>query len=440
MVNKGVSKRMRVEQHIDMLKGTHYDALFEKLYGESHVEGNKKRYIDAIHGFEKQFGEGNLGIFSAPGRIEIGGNHTDHNNGKVLTASINLDSIGIAMPTALNEVTIVSPGYDQDFTIHLDDLSCDQDGATIQLVQGLLEGFQTFGHRIGGFNVYVTSNVIPAAGVSSSASFEMLICAIIDHFYNEGKVSKVDYAKIGKYAENNHWNKASGLLDQMASAIGNLVTIDFRDEDHPVVEQVDVDFESSDYGVIVVNTGDGHADLSAEYSAIPEEMKQVAHYFGKQVCADIQLEDILNNIKELREQVSDRAILRAIHFHNENKVVEQQLESLATNDFDRFLSLITASGDSSWTLLQNCYSISNPNVQGVPVALAMTKMFISKIGKGACRVHGGGFAGTILAIIPKAFVKDYETYMEANFMKDAIYPMVIRPYGAINVSSMVALG
>ena len=223
----------------------------------------------------------------------------------------------------------------------------------------------------------------------------------------------------------------------MASAIGNLVTIDFMDESNPIVEQVRIDFESSDYGVIVVNTGDGHADLSEEYSSIPEEMKQVANFFGKQVCAEIQLEDILNNVKELREKVSDRAILRAIHFHNENKVVEEQLKSLKANNFDRFLSLISASGDSSWTMLQNCYSVSNPDAQGIPLALAMTKMFISKIGKGACRVHGGGFAGTILTIIPKEFIQEYADYMENNFMKNSIYPMVIRTFGAINVSSML---
>ena len=428
---------MDLKQHIDTLNGTHHDALFKRLYGESGIEENKNRYINTLKGFEKRFGKMDVEVFSAPGRIEISGNHTDHNNGKVLTASINLDSIGVATPHSVSEVTIVSEDYDQDFTIKLDDLSCEEDGGTVSLVKGMLEGFQKFGYEIGGFNVYVTSNVIPAAGVSSSASFEMLICTIIDHFYNEGKMSKIDYAKIGKYAENNYWNKASGMLDQMASAIGNLVTIDFIDENNPIVKQLDVDFERSDYGIIVVNTGDGHADLSEEYSSIPEEMKEVANYFGKQVCGEIQLDDMLNHLKALRESVSDRAILRAIHFHKENKVVEEQLESLGANDFDRFLSLISASGDSSWTLLQNCYSISNHAEQGIPLALALTKMFISKVGKGACRVHGGGFAGTILTIIPREHVQAYRSYMEDHFMENAIYPMVIRPYGAINLSSMI---
>ena len=428
---------MRIEEHLEILNESQHNDLFGKLYGENHIEENKNRYINAVKGFEKRFGEKEIGVFSAPGRIEISGNHTDHNNGKVLTASINLDSIGVATLNDSNKITIVSEDYDQDFTIELDGLKCDQDGGTVSLVKGMLEGFQKFGHRIGGFDVYVTSNVIPAAGVSSSASFEMLICAIIDHFYNDGEISKEDYAKIGKYAENHYWNKASGLLDQMASAIGNLITIDFKDESNPIVERVNVDFESSDYGVIVVNTGGGHADLSEEYSSIPEEMKQVANFFGKQVCAEITLSQMLENLKGLREKVSDRAILRAIHFHNENKVVEDQLASLKDNDFDRFLSLITASGQSSWTMLQNCYSISDPHEQGVTLALALTKMFIDKIGKGACRVHGGGFAGTILAIIPKQFVQEYATYMEEHFMNNAIYPMVIRPYGAICVSDML---
>lgn len=428
---------MRFEQSIKILNNTHNDALFKKLYGKCNIEVNKKRYVNAIKGFEQRFGQRDFEVFSAPGRIEIGGNHTDHNNGKVLTASINLDSIGVAAPNSSNQITVVSEDYGQDFTINIADLICDEDGGTVRLVKGIIAGFKTFEHCIQGFDVYVTSNVIPAAGVSSSASFEMLICAIIDDFYNAGNMSKVIYAKIGKYAENNYWNKASGMLDQMASAIGNLVTIDFMDESNPVVEQVEIDFESSDYGVIVVNTGDGHADLSEEYSSIPLEMKQVANYFGKQVCAEIELEDILNHVKELRTHVSDRAILRAIHFHQENKIVDKQVKSLKTNNFDQFLNLISASGDSSWTMLQNCYSNSNYEKQGVTLALAMTKIFISKIGKGACRVHGGGFAGTILAILPKDYVQAYADYMSKNFMENAIYPMVIRPYGAINLTRML---
>lgn len=411
--------------------------LFVDLYGENNVEMNKKRYVSAIEGFTKRFHHEDFEVFSSPGRVEIGGNHTDHNRGKVLAGSINLDCIGIAAKTKNNYVSIVSENYQLDFSISLDDLSSGDEGSTIELVKGLLAGFKETGKNLGGFDVYVTSNVLAAAGVSSSASFEMLICSIIDHFFNENHVSKTEYALIGKYAENHFWNKESGLLDQMACAVGGIVNIDFKNEENPEIKKINFDFNKVGYEIIIVNTGKGHADLSEEYSSIPKEMKQVAAYFGKNVLAELKLDDIISNIKTLRNQVSDRAILRAIHFFNENKLVEKQVECLEDGNFNEFLNLVSASGNSSWKLLQNCYSVSNITEQGIPLALELTRQFISKTGKGALRVHGGGFAGVIMAIIPKENTKAYIEYIETNFLENSTYPMIIRPYGAVKITDLL---
>lgn len=419
------------------LNSTQNAKLWVDLYGEEIVEKNKQRYVTAIEKFTKRFQHEDFEVFSAPGRVEISGNHTDHNGGKILAGSINLDCIGIATKTKNNYVSIVSENYQLDFTINIDDLNSDHEGSTIELLKGLLAGFKETGKNLGGFDVYVTSNVLSAAGVSSSASFEMLICSILDHFFNENRLSKTEYAMVGKYAENHFWNKDSGLLDQMACAVGGIINIDFCNVDNPAIKNINFDFSNVGYEIIIVNTGKGHADLSEEYSSVPKEMKQVANYFGKSVLAELKLEDIISNLKSLRNQVSDRAILRAIHFFNENTVVGKQIESLENGNFNEFLTLVSASGNSSWKLLQNCYSMSNIAEQGIPLALELTQQFILKIGKGATRVHGGGFAGVIMAIIPKENTKDYIEYIEANFLENSTYPITIRPYGAVNISDLM---
>ncbi|MEK4236841.1 galactokinase [Paenibacillus sp. FSL H7-0714] len=421
------------------LNSTQNAKLWVDLYGEDIVEKNKQRYVTAIEKFTKRFQHEDFEVFSAPGRVEIGGNHTDHNGGKILAGSINLDCIGIATKTKNNYVSIVSENYQLDFSINIDDLNSEHEGSTIELLKGLLAGFKETDKNLGGFDVYVTSNVLSAAGVSSSASFEMLICSIMDHFFNENRLSKTEYAIVGKYAENHFWNKDSGLLDQMACAVGGIINIDFQNEDNPTIKNINFDFNKVGYEIIIVNTGKGHADLSEEYSSVPKEMKQVATYFGKSVLAELKLEDILSNLKSLRNQVSDRAILRAIHFFNENTVVDKQIESLESGNFNEFLTLVSASGDSSWKLLQNCYSMSNITEQGIPLALELTQQFISKIGKGASRVHGGGFAGVIMAIIPKENTKDYIEYIEANFLENSTYPITIRPYGAVKITDLMTV-
>ncbi len=371
-------------------------------------------------------------LFSSPGRTEISGNHTDHNHGKVLAGSINLDCVGVAAKNNSSKVHIISETFNQSFIIDLNDLSpSDKKAGTIDLVKGLLQGFKESGYEVGGFNAYITSNVISAAGVSSSASFEMLLCSILNTFFNEGRMDTVAYAHIGKYSENVYWDKASGLLDQMACAVGGLITIDFLEPASPVVEKIDFDFSSQNHSLIIVNTGKGHADLSADYSSVPIEMKKVAEFFGKEVCAEITEEEVIGHLAEVREYAGDRSVLRALHFFEENKRVEAEVKALKEGRFSDFLNNITASGNSSWKWLQNCFTNSAYQEQGITVALALTELFIAGKQRGACRVHGGGFAGVIMAMLPNDLVEEYVAYIEKALGEGNAYRMSIRPYGAI---------
>ena len=423
---------------LKMLDLTSTHELMEKLYGKNEVESNVARYKDLVAKFEKEFGDKDMLIFTSPGRTEISGNHTDHNHGKVLAGSINLDCVGVAAKNDSNIVNIVSETFNQKFSINLADLSPSSKMAgTVDLVKGLLKGFEEKGYTVGGFDAYITSNVISAAGVSSSAAFKMLLCSMLNVFFNDNKMDAVAYAHVGKYSENHYWNKSSGLLDQMACAVGGLITIDFYDPKNPVVEQIPFDFSSQNYSLIIVNTGKGHADLSADYSSVPNEMKKVAEYFGKEVCAQVKEEDVIANLSKIREYAGDRSVMRALHFFEENKRVEAEVAALKENRFDDFLAGITASGNSSWKWLQNCYTNSNVQEQGISVALALTEMFIEEKGRGACRIHGGGFAGVIMAMLPNDLVDEYIEYIEKALGKGNAYKMSIRPYGAICVNQEV---
>ncbi len=423
---------------LKMLDLTSTHELMEKLYGKNEVESNVARYKDLVAKFEKEFGDKDMLIFTSPGRTEISGNHTDHNHGKVLAGSINLDCVGVAAKNDSNIVNIVSETFNQKFSINLADLSPSSKMAgTVDLVKGLLKGFEEKGYAVGGFDAYITSNVISAAGVSSSAAFEMLLCSMLNVFFNDNKMDVVAYAHVGKYSENHYWNKSSGLLDQMACAVGGLITIDFYDPKNPVVEQIPFDFSSQNHSLIIVNTGKGHADLSADYSSVPNEMKKVAEYFGKEVCAQVKEEDVIANLSKIREYAGDRSVMRALHFFEENKRVEAEVAALKENRFDDFLAGITASGNSSWKWLQNCYTNSNVQEQGISVALALTEMFIEEKGRGACRIHGGGFAGVIMAMLPNDLVDEYIEYIEKALGKGNAYKMSIRPYGAICVNQEV---
>lgn len=429
---------MKVNDTMKQLESESAKKLLAELYGEEAVEEQKKRYKDLVESFQKKFPEEDIFLFSSPGRTEISGNHTDHNYGKVLAGSINLDCVGVAAKNNSRKVSIVSETYNQSFVIDLDDLSpSEKKAGTIDLVKGLLKGFLEKGYEIGGFNAYVTSNVISAAGVSSSASFEMLICSILNTFFNHGTMDTVAYSHIGKYSENVYWDKASGLLDQMACAVGGLITIDFKNPEAPVVEKIDFDFSSQNHSLIIVNTGKGHADLSADYSSVPAEMKKVAQFFGREVCAQITEEEVISQLQEVREYAGDRSVLRALHFFEENKRVEAEVLALKENRFEDFLKNITASGNSSWKWLQNCFTNSSFQEQGITVALALTELFIEEKKRGACRVHGGGFAGVIMAMLPKDIVEEYIAYIEKALGEGSAYPMSIRPYGAVCINELM---
>ena len=423
---------MKVCDTIQMLESEKSRKLMTALYGEAAVDANIERYQNLVKSFQKKFAEEDVTLFSSPGRTEISGNHTDHNHGKVLAGSINLDCVGVAAKNNSSKVHIISETFNQSFIIDLNDLSpSDKKAGTIDLVKGLLQGFKESGYEVGGFNAYITSNVISAAGVSSSASFEMLLCSILNTFFNEGRMDTVAYAHIGKYSENVYWDKASGLLDQMACAVGGLITIDFLEPASPVVEKIDFDFSSQNHSLIIVNTGKGHADLSADYSSVPIEMKKVAEFFGKEVCAEITEEEVIGHLAEVREYAGDRSVLRALHFFEENKRVEAEVKALKEGRFSDFLNHLTASGNSSWKWLQNCFTNSAYQEQGITVALALTELFIAGKQRGACRVHGGGFAGVIMAMLPNDLVEEYVAYIEKALGEGNAYRMSIRPYGAI---------
>ena len=426
---------MNEKELVEYMQTASWKQILENLYGEAGVEEQKARYEYVLKEYVDFFGaeDTSLQVFSSPGRTEIGGNHTDHNLGKVLAGSIDLDSISIAAPTNDGKITIHDLKYKEDFTISIFDTKKQNDErGAVSLIRGMIKGFQDRGLRVGGFRACIVSSVIAAAGVSSSASFEMLICAMMDDFYNQGSVPETVYAQIGQYAENAYWDKQSGLLDQTACAVGGLIAIDFETPGTPVIKKITGDFSDYGYRLVVVNTGSGHADLSAEYSSIPIEMKSVAEFFGKATCREISEKQVKQNIVAIRETCGDRAVMRALHFFEENERVDREIEALENKDFQSFLNEVNASGDSSWKWLQNVYCADAVHVQPIPVSLALTDLFIRKKGiKAACRIHGGGFAGVILAVLPEDVIEEYSNDMRQAGMDP--YIMNVRRYGAINV-------
>ena len=411
-------------------------SVLSSVYGEENLAKEQARYEHLATKFKECFGEGEVDFFSAPGRTEILGNHTDHNHGKVLTASIAMDTIAAARKNGTSLVHVISEGY-KAITIDLENLDseCKCKG-TLSLLIGMFECAIKKGYKVEGFDAYITTEVIGAAGVSSSASFEMLICAIMNYFSNEGKIDYVEYAKIGQYAEHEYWLKQSGLLDQMACAVGGVIAIDFKEE-MPKVEKVEFGYDKLGYDLIIVNTGKGHADLSADYSSVPNEMKKVAQFFGKEVCAEVTEQQVIDNIQEVRAFAGDRSVMRALHFFEENKRVEAEVAALKEGRFEDFLANITASGNSSWKWLQNCYTTASVQEQGISIALALTELFIAEKQRGACRIHGGGFAGVIMAMLPNDIVDEYIDYIEHAMGAGSAYRMSIRPYGAVCVNDII---
>ena len=417
----------------ELIKSGNFDEKLIDIYVDvEQLEYQKKRYINTIAKFEEYYGDGEVQIFSAPGRSEIGGNHTDHQHGKVLACAINRDAIGVVRKS--EEIRLISDGSDE-ILVDITDLEIKEEekGTTLSLIKGVLAGFQEREYKIGGFHAYITSDVLIGSGVSSSAAFETLIGSILSGLYNDMKISSTEIAIIGQYAENVYFGKPCGLMDQMACSTGSLVYIDFKDSKNPIVERVSFDMEYHGYSLCITDTKGSHADLTDEYAAVPEEMKKVARYFGKEVLVDVTFEELVANISDVREKTSDRCVLRALHFIAENKRVVKEVDALKAGKLEEFLENVKASGDSSYKYLQNVYTSKDVNHQNVSLALAVSEAVLA--GRGVCRVHGGGFAGTIQAFVKNEAVKEYQHYMNQMFGNDACSVFKIRNYGGLMVVS-----
>ncbi len=418
---------------VQEFKAGQYAERLKDIYVDDAVlDYQKERYIKAIEEFEKLYGEQEVEIYSAPGRSEVGGNHTDHQYGKVLAASINLDAIAIVAKTDDSIIDIKSEGYDR-IQVHLDSLQPrkEEEGRSEALTRGVAARLKEEGYIIGGFQAYATSDVLNGAGMSSSAAYEVLVGNILSGVYNEGKASPILLAQIGQYAENEYFGKPCGLMDQMASSVGGLINIDFEDPKHPKVKQVKVDFEEYGHSLCIVDTKGSHADLTDDYAAIPQEMKQVANFFEEDVLRKVDKNEFYLNLPKIREILGDRAVLRAIHLFEENKRVDEQVQALEQHDFETFKKLIKASGDSSFKYLQNVYSSHEINNQSVSIGLAISDIILQ--GKGVSRVHGGGFAGTIQAFVPNDIVDIYKKDIEHVFGEGSCHVLKVRKYGGMKV-------
>ena len=387
------------------------------------------RYAAVLDGLEKTFGShAEAGLYSAPGRTEIGGNHTDHQHGRVLAGSVNIDMIAAAAPNDKNQLRVQSEGYDL-CVIDLNDLEArkEEENTTASLLRGECAAFTQRGAKLAGLDVYVSSNVPKGSGVSSSAAFEVLIGVILNDCFMTEKVSPIAIAQIGQWAENVYFGKPCGLMDQMASSVGNIITIDFADPAHPAVEPVQVDFSKAGLALCILDSGADHADLTDEYAAIPSECRAVAAVCGGEVLRDVPFETFLAKLPECRKQCGDRAVLRAFHIYADNERVAKQVAALRADDFDTFLQLVTESGLSSWEYLQNVIPAGYKEHQEVAVTIAAAKHFLR--GKGAVRVHGGGFAGTVQAFVPVEELAQFKEQMEAILGAGRCHVLSIRPEG-----------
>lgn len=406
------------------------DRVFAGLYGETAAA--RRRYLALLDRFSRTFPDKTeAALFSTPGRTEVGGNHTDHNGGHVLAGAVDLDVVAAAAKQN-GAVTICSEGY-PPFTVSLSELERrpEELGTSAALVRGVCARFRELGYRLGGFCAVMHSTVLKGSGLSSSAAFEVQIANILNHLYNGGALDPVTQAKIAQYAENEYFGKPCGLMDMSACAAGGLLMIDFQDFEAPLFEQVDFDFADSGCTMVIVDTGGDHADMTDDYIALEHEMKAVARALGREVLRQCTKAQVLENLTALRRQVSDRAILRAIHFFEDDERVLQQAQALRRGDMDAFLRLITASGRSSWELCQNCYSHKHPESQGISIALEVTRDVLR--GEGAWRVHGGGFAGTIQAFVPDSLRQTYVQKMTQVFGEGAVFQSRIRREGAMEV-------
>ena len=401
--------------------------ILQHFYGSS-AGIARTRILQAARRFEEEFG-GGFSVYSAPGRTEIGGNHTDHQHGTVLAAAVDRDALAVAAPQEEGLVTVFSEGYGR-IELSLSDLTVhpEEKGQTASLIRGIAKGFRDRGYEAGGFRAYITSNVPGGSGLSSSACFESLIGAILSDLYNGGSVSPVEIAKTGQYAENIYFGKPCGPMDQMACSLGGFQLIDFAEPKDPVTEEIPFDLAASGYRLIITDTKGSHADLTADYAAVPEEMRAAARVFGKDVLYGVTEKDILERASDIRKEAGDRAFLRALHFAGETKRAALEAEALKQGDMEAFLRIYRKSADSSFRYLQNIYAPADPSRQAVTVGLAVSDLILGE--KGASRVHGGGFAGTIQAFVPQEICDIYQKRMDRLFGEGSSREYRIRKPGA----------
>lgn len=427
---------MKYQELKEQLNNGSFDKVIKELYGSSEqiISHQKKRYLEAVERFNEYFpGHDEVQIYSAPGRTEIGGNHTDHQHGCVLAAAVDLDIIAVVAFHNEGVIRLKSRGHSPNL-VNFSDLSVQkkETGSSSALIRGITSRFHEMGVKISGFDAYTTSDVLSGSGLSSSAAFEVLIGTIIDSHYNHGKAGAVEIAKIGQYAENVYFGKKSGLMDQMVSSVGGLVSIDFHDTENPAIKSFPYDFEKSGYCLCVTDTKGSHANLTDDYVSVRSEMESIASQFGKEFLRDVNENEFYSAIPQLREKCSDRAVMRAAHFFAENRRALLEADALSDENMSCFLELVRQSGDSSATLLQNLYSCSNPTEQAIPLGIMLSKKILGK--SGAVRVHGGGFAGTIQAFVPVEKVNEYSQEMNRIFGDGSCYILRIRPVGGIEIT------
>ena len=425
----------KIDSLIEKINGGDHP-LFKELYGTdaSILKEQSDRYAALLNSFKDTFGQDDVELFSSPGRTEIGGNHTDHNYGRVLAGAVDLDNIAVAAKNGTDIIRIKSEGYPQ-FEVDLSDLGIDETQfyTSGSIVKGISARLKEKGFQIGGFDACIEGRVPKGSGLSSSASFEVLIGAIISHLFNEGKLDPVENAIIGQWAENNYFGKPCGLMDQTACSVGGLITIDFEDPSKPIVKALDFDFVATNYALVITDVGGGHDDPAsqAEYASLPTEMKAVAKELGAEVLRQVTWEEIVEKIPEIRKKTGDRAILRSYHFQGDNQRVVEQVNALENNDFEAFLKMVVESGYSSYMYNQNIFDITHKDEQVVSLGLALSEMVLK--GKGAWRVHGGGFGGTIQAFVPQDLIDKYVATLEHIFGKGSCHKLFIRAKGSIKV-------
>ena len=408
------------------------DRLLDIYVDENVLDYQKERYVKAIKSYEELYGEDEVEIYSAPGRSEVGGNHTDHQRGQVLACGLNLDVIAIVSKSDDEIIKIVSDDYNiKDIDINDLEKKDSEENTSESLIRGVAKRLKDEGYAIGGFKTFMTSDVLRGSGMSSSAAFEVAIGTILSGLYNNMEISPVFIAQASQYAENVYFGKPSGLMDQMASSVGSLVNIDFKDTKNPVIKKVDVDFSKFSHSLCIVDTKGSHADLTPEYAAVPVDMKKVAAYFGKEVLREVDEEEFYANIRDIREKVGDRAVVRAMHFFFDHNTVTKEVNALEAGDFEEFKKNITASGNSSFKYLQNVYPASDVENQGLSVGLGVSERVLAR--KGAVRVHGGGFAGTIQAFVPNDMVDEYREEMDRLFGEGSCHVLKVRKYGGMKV-------